>query len=56
VTDYDVWAEKPVSADEIITVIRANVDKAKRLFGKVIPMIPEKSGCDCGNALANAIL
>jgi len=56
VTDYDVWAEKPVSADEIITVIKANVDKAKRLFGKVIPLIPEKSGCDCGNALANAIL
>jgi 5'-methylthioadenosine phosphorylase len=56
VTDYDVWAEKPVSADEIITVIKANVDKAKRLFGKIIPLIPEKSGCDCGNALANAII
>jgi 5'-methylthioadenosine phosphorylase len=56
VTDYDVWAEKPVSVDVILDVMRANVNKAKQLFGSVIPKIPEKPACNCWSALSNALL
>ncbi|MEM3018409.1 MAG: S-methyl-5'-thioadenosine phosphorylase [Candidatus Bathyarchaeia archaeon] len=56
VTDYDVWAERPVSVDEIMKVMKANVDKAKKLFGAVITKIPDKPRCDCWRSLENALL
>ena len=56
VTDYDVWAEKPVNLEEILRVARSNVDKAKRLFGAIIPKIPERASCECWGALKNSLL
>ena len=56
VTDYDVWADKPVSVDEILGVMKSNVEKAKRLFTSVIPKIQQTARCDCWNALKDAVL
>ncbi len=56
VTDYDVWAEKPVSTDEIVTTMIKNVDKAKKLFSAVIPEISTKPKCNCWRALKDATL
>ncbi|MCW3975033.1 MAG: S-methyl-5'-thioadenosine phosphorylase [Candidatus Bathyarchaeota archaeon] len=56
VTDYDVWAEKPVSVDEIISTMKKNVDKAKTLFSAVIPEIPSDANCKCWNALKDALI
>src|SRR4030042_6062567 len=41
VTDYDVWADKPVSVDEILNVMKSNVEKTKRLFASTIPKISQ---------------
>jgi 5'-methylthioadenosine phosphorylase len=56
VTDYDVWADKPVTTDEILTTMGKNIDKAKKLFAEVVPEIPTKPKCDCWDALKEAVL
>ncbi len=54
VTDYDVWAEKPVDAQEVVRVMAENVEKAKKILYEVIPKIPEERSCICSKALENA--
>ncbi len=57
ITDYDVWADKPVSSSEIIETLARNVEKTKKLIADIIPAIPQKRGkCTCGTALEGAIL
>jgi 5'-methylthioadenosine phosphorylase len=56
VTDYDVWAERPVSTQEIITTMQKNSTNFKRLIMEAIPIIPEKRSCNCGEALKYALL
>ncbi len=58
VTDYDVWheSEEDVSVEAVIANLVANSENVKRLVEKVIPMIPLKRGCKCGQALQNAIM
>lgn len=56
ITDYDVWAEKPVSANEIIKTMKKNVREFKKLVLKTIPEIPQKRNCSCKNALDEALL
>lgn len=57
VTDYDVWANKPVSSAEIIEVLAKNVEKTKKLIGDLVPVIPaSRKKCYCGNALESSLL
>ena len=55
VTDYDVWADKPVSADEVVETLKKNIEKTKKMLGSVIPQISKKRGCGCGKALEGAL-
>lgn len=56
VTDYDVWKDKPVSVDEVKNTMKENVEKVKRIISKAIPQIPKERGCECKNALQNALV
>jgi len=56
ITDYDVWADKPVSAAEVASVMGRNVDNAKKLVSKAISSTPRKRGCMCGSALDGAVI
>lgn len=57
VTDYDVWADVPVSSREIIETLHKNVEKTKKLVAELIPAIPaERAKCACGSALEGALL
>ncbi len=59
ITDYDVWAERPVTAEEVTKVMKENTEKAKRVLYELIPRLPEEpdSGlCSCCNALETALL
>ena len=58
VTDYDCWhqTEAPVSVDVILAVLHHNVAQAKRLLNAVVPQAMEPRACECGNALAQAIV
>jgi len=57
VTDYDVWADKPVSSSEIMETLAKNVEKTKKLIAEIVPPIPAKrTNCSCGSALEGALL
>lgn len=56
VTDYDVWAEKPVSTQEILETLGKNSVNFKRLVMESIPDIPEGEACGCSEALKYALL
>ncbi len=59
ITDYDVWAERPVTAEEVIRIMAENVEKAKRMLYEVIPRLPDEPDtnlCSCCKALENALL
>ncbi len=57
VTDYDVWAEKPVSTQEVIDTLKKNSINVKRLLREVISKIPEERiNCACKDALKDAKL
>lgn len=54
VTDYDVWAEKPVTAKEVIETLSKNVETTKKLLTILIDEIPTVRSCSCEKALAEA--
>lgn len=57
ITDYDVWAEQPVSSKEIIETLNKNVEITKNILSKVIPLITEeRMDCSCKDALKDALL
>jgi len=56
VTDYDVWAEKPVSTQEILETLQENSANFKRLIMEALPGIPKERTCGCGEALKTALL
>ena len=54
VTDYDVWAEKPVTAKEVIETLSKNVEKTKKILIELIDKIPKTRSCSCEKALEEA--
>jgi 5'-methylthioadenosine phosphorylase len=56
ITDYDVWAEKPVSTKEVIETLEKNVQNTRKLLAELIPKIPLERRCECGRALEGAKL
>jgi 5'-methylthioadenosine phosphorylase len=56
VTDYDVWKEHPVSADEILKTMKANIENVRRILMNAVVKIPEERACECKCALRNALI
>ena len=54
VTDYDVWAEKPVTAKEVLETLSKNVERTKKILTDLISQIPKTRSCSCARALAEA--
>ncbi len=54
VTDYDVWAEKPVTAKQVLETLSKNVEKTKAILTELIDNIPKKRSCSCAKALEEA--
>ena len=58
VTDYDVWAEKPVTAKEVMDTLSKNVQATKKFLAELIDNMPEdfatKRTCSCEKALSEA--
>ena len=54
VTDYDVWAEKPVTAKEVLDTLSKNVASTKKLLTLLIDEIPKSRECSCEKALSEA--
>lgn len=56
VTDYDVWADKPVTAQEVVQTLKSNVEKIKSLLVEAIPAIAKERKCDCARSVDNALV
>lgn len=54
VTDYDVWAEKPVTAKEVLETLKKNVENTKKLLTSIPDLIPQSRSCSCAKALEEA--
>ena len=50
VTDYDVWAEKPVTAKEVGQTIANNAEAFRSLLSETIRQIPPQRSCGCAAA------
>ena len=53
-TDYDVWAEKPVTAKEVLETLSKNVERTKKILTELIDKIPKTRNCFCAKALEEA--
>jgi 5'-methylthioadenosine phosphorylase len=56
ITDFDVWQEKPVEAQEVIKTMKENLDKIKKILKAAMPKIPKERNCFCREALKDARL
>ena len=56
VTDYDVWAEKPVSATDVVEVMQRNASNFKKLVMGALPGMPGERTCSCGEALKFSLM
>ncbi len=54
VTDYDVWAERPVDAKEIGAVMQRNAERMRRLLTALLPRLAHPPTCRCAHALDDA--
>jgi len=58
VTDYDCWhkTEEAVSVDIVLATLGANTRLARELIRRISAALPQKRGCDCGEALKHAVI
>jgi 5'-methylthioadenosine phosphorylase len=57
ITDYDVWADHPVTSAEIIEILAKNVEKTKKLIAELVSTIPiARNKCACSKALEGALI
>ncbi|MBC7263501.1 MAG: S-methyl-5'-thioadenosine phosphorylase [Chloroflexi bacterium] len=58
VTDYDVWheTEESVTVAMLIENLLANAAVTKQAIEYLVASLPEERSCECGNALATAII
>lgn len=58
VTDYDVWhkEEEPVTVQMLIDNLTANAALSKRTIAALVPMLTDDRPCECGSALATAVI
>jgi 5'-methylthioadenosine phosphorylase len=54
ITDYDVWAEKPVDIKVVMETMEENIENIKALLNAAIPKIGKERKCSCKEALKNA--
>jgi 5'-methylthioadenosine phosphorylase len=57
-TDYDCWHDEQADVDiqEVLRVIAANVDLARRTVARIAAAPPPRTGCPCPTALEHAIV
>lgn len=57
ITDFDVWAQHPVSSQGILTQLQENIGKIRTLIKDLIMEIPRsRRGCNCETSLRDALV
>jgi 5'-methylthioadenosine phosphorylase len=55
VTDYDVWKGEPVDVAKVLENAAKNEERVKNILRSLIPAIPKRRECECGEALKFAL-
>ena len=56
-TDYDCWRPRDeVTASDALTVLRANVDKAREILGSALAALDPERSCNCQRSLDAALV
>ena len=56
VTDYDVWKDHPVCVDDIVEIMKSNIESVKLIIAETIAKLPNESACKCNEALKGAFV
>ena len=56
ITDYDCWKDHPVTTEEIISTMKANIESVKKVIIDAIAKLPKETACQCKCALKNALI
>jgi 5'-methylthioadenosine phosphorylase len=58
ITDYDCWHPQhdAVTLTEVINNLSRNTENVQRALREAVRQLPEERGCECGSALAHAII
>lgn len=56
VTDYDVWADHPVTAQQVVETQRKNVESARSLIYSAVPELVSEKSCKCQDSMENAFV
>jgi 5'-methylthioadenosine phosphorylase len=56
ITDYDCWKDHPVTTEEIVTTMKANGAKVKKILTETVAKLPKVQSCECKYALKNALV
>lgn len=56
VTDYDVWKDRPVCVDDIVRIMKTNIENVKRIIAETVAKLPNQRACKCGEALKGAFV
>jgi len=51
VTDFDVWADRPVEAKEILETMHQNAARMNRVLVRLLPRLGTIPTCACAHAL-----
>ncbi len=54
VTDYDCWKDHNVSVEEIVAIMKGNIENVKRVIAETIAKTPSQCICKCNCALSGA--
>lgn len=56
ITDYDVWADKPVDATAVTNAMKKNLETIRKLIVEILANLPEERVCaECADALDDAV-
>ena len=54
VTDYDCWKEHNVCVEDIVNIMKSNIENVKRIIAETIAKTPSTPNCKCNCALSGA--
>lgn len=54
ITDYDVWADKPVDTREVIETMKKNEEKVQSILTDIMPGLSVERKCSCSHRLDEA--
>ncbi len=56
VTDYDVWKDHAVCVNDIVKIMKSNIENVKRIIAETVAKLPNEPACRCNEALKGAFV